>query len=258
MPTARRPATTTTVTSVLTVDDLEVAVTRKRIRRAYLGVHPPDARVTVSAPLRTSDRAVRALVREGRGWIDRHRRRILAEEERAARCATPRSRAMAGETWNILGHAHALEVTEASSDTTTAGITRDGRIVVRAPAAATESDRLAALERLLRRHLRAVAWPIMDSWAGRLGVEPRFLGIRRMRTQWGSCVPARSRVWLSLELVSRRVELLEYVIVHELLHFLELSHGARFEALMDEHLPHWRRLRDELDGREVRAVQPAR
>jgi predicted metal-dependent hydrolase len=243
----------TTSTMLLTVDDLEVEVTRKRIRRAYLGVHPPDARVTVSAPLRTSDRAVRALVRDGRGWIDRHRRRILAEEERAARSATPRLRALTGETWTVRGRAHDLEVVEGSASQavprTTARITQDGRIVLHVHAGATESERLAALERLLRRHLRAVAWPMMDGWAGRLGVEPRFLGIRRMRTQWGSCVPARARVWLSLELVTRRDELIEYVIVHELLHFHELSHGARFEALMDEQLPHWRSLRDELDGR---------
>lgn len=251
----------TTPTSVLlTVDDLEVEVTRKRIRRAYLGVHPPDARVTVSAPLRTSDRAVRALVRDGRDWIDRHRGRILAEEERAARSTIPRLRAVTGETWTVRGRAHGLEVVEGSAaqptSRTTARITHDGRIVLHARSGATESERLAALERLLRRHLRAVAWPIMDSWAGRLGVEPRFLGIRRMRTQWGSCVPARARVWLSLELVSRRVELIEYVIVHELLHFLELSHGARFEALMDEQLPHWRSLRGELDGRPAADPRP--
>lgn len=256
MPTARRSAATTTLTSVLTVDDLEVEVTRKRIRRAYLGVHPPDARVTVSAPLRTSDRAVRTLVREGRGWIDRHRRRILADEERAARSATPRLRGVAGEMLAVCGQPHQLETIEGPAETTTARITHDGRIVLHARSGATESERLAALERLLRRHLRAVAWPIMDSWAGRLEVEPRFLGIRRMRTQWGSCVPGRARVWLSLELVSRRIELIEYVIVHELLHFLELSHGARFEALMDTHLPHWHDLRDELDGRPAADPRP--
>lgn len=33
---------------------------------------------------------------------------------------------------------------------------------------------------------------------------------------------------------------LEYIVVHELAHLLEKSHGDRFIALMDKHLPQWR------------------
>ena len=235
--------------STLVIDGLEVTLTRKRIRRAYLGVHPPDARVTVSAPLRASDRAVRALVRDGWDWIERHRQRILAEEQQGARASRPRLRARTGETWTLFGTDHVLEVHEGARRAL-AQQRPDGRIELQVPGAAQEHERLAALERLQRRALREVAWPIIDRWADRLRVEPTFLGVRRMRTQWGSCVPSRGRIWLSLELVTRRTGLVEYVVVHELLHFFELSHGPRFEDLMDTHLPHWRELRDELDGRE--------
>jgi predicted metal-dependent hydrolase len=237
--------------STLVIDGLEITVTRKRIRRAYLGVHPPDARVTVSAPLRASDRAVRALVRDGWSWIARHRQRILDEEARTTRSPLPRLRGLDGERWPLLGTDHVLEIVELDDATGRydARIRGAGRIVMRVPRPDEEHRRLAALERLQRRSLREAAWPMIDTWAGRLGVEPRFLGIRRMRTQWGSCVPSRGRIWLSLELVTRRAALVEYVVVHELLHFLELSHGARFEALMDTHLPDWPALRDELDGR---------
>jgi len=245
---ANAPRGTVTVATLL-IDGLEVTVTRKRIRRAYLGVHPPDAHVTVSAPLRASDRAVRALVRDGWDWIARHRQRILAEEQQAASGSRPRLRARAGETWTLLGTEHVLEVHEGAARSR-AQVAAGRRIVLRVPHAAEEHERLAALDRLQRRQLRDTAWPMIDLWAGRLGVEPSFLGIRRMRTQWGSCVPARGRIWLSLELVTRRTELIEYVVVHELLHFFELSHGPRFEALMGTHLPQWRDLRDELDGRE--------
>jgi predicted metal-dependent hydrolase len=235
--------------TTLVVDGLEVTLTRKRIRRAYLGVHPPDAHVTVSAPLRASDRAVRRLVRDGWEWISRHRQRILEEERRAARPARPRPRARTGESWPILGTEHVLEVDEGAGRIR-AHRDAHGRIRLRVPDGTQEHERLAALERLQRRALRDAAWPVIDRWASELQIEPTFLGIRRMRTQWGSCVPSQGRIWLSLELVTRRPELVEYVIVHELLHFFELSHGPRFEALMDTHLPVWRRLRDELDGRD--------
>jgi predicted metal-dependent hydrolase len=219
-------------------------------------VHPPDARVTVSAPLRASDRAVRALVRDGWDWIARHRQRILAEEHASALTSRPRLRALTGETWRLLGADHHLEVHE-DALRPSARVSADGRIVLRVPPAAEEHVRLAALERLQHRHLRDAAWPMIDTWAARLGVEPHFLGVRRMRTQWGSCIPSRGRIWLSLELVTRRPELIEYVVVHELLHFHELSHGPRFEELMDRALPHWRELRVELDGRGADAPPPA-
>jgi predicted metal-dependent hydrolase len=232
----------------IVVDELLVTVTRKRIRRAYLGVHPPDGRVTVSAPLRTSDRAIRTLVRDGRDWIERHRARILAEEARTARAPRPRLRAVEGETWPVLGRPHRLTVREGGARPL-ARLAEDGLILLHLPDVDDERARLAAMERLLRRHLRAVAAPIIADWADRIGVRPSFLGIRRMRTQWGSCIPSRGRIWLSLELVTRPVALIEYVAVHELLHFCELSHGLRFERLMDLHVPDWRQRRDALDAR---------
>ena len=46
----------------------------------------------------------------------------------------------------------------------------------------------------------------------------------------------------------RHPALLEYVIVHEAVHLAEGSHGPRFRALMDLHLPDWRGRRTQLDA----------
>ena len=40
---------------------------------------------------------------------------------------------------------------------------------------------------------------------------------------------------------------LEYVVVHEMMHLLERHHNKRFQGLLDQHLPNWRALRDELN-----------
>jgi predicted metal-dependent hydrolase len=53
---------------------------------------------------------------------------------------------------------------------------------------------------------------------------------------------------MNLELVKKPPRRLEYVLVHEMVHLLEPRHGERFVRLMDEHLPHWRHLRDELNA----------
>ena len=66
------------------------------------------------------------------------------------------------------------------------------------------------------------------------------LGVRRMKTRWGSCNPATGRILLNLELAKTPVQCIEYVFVHELAHLRERQHDAKFIRLLDQHLPTWR------------------
>ncbi len=81
-----------------------------------------------------------------------------------------------------------------------------------------------------------------------MGVAMPDIAIRRMKTRWGTCNTAAKRVTLNLELARRDPALLEYVIVHELAHLIERGHNARFYAVMDTHLPDWKRRRKALNG----------
>jgi len=230
------------------VAGLDVTVVRRRIRGLYLGVRPPDASVVVSAPLRTSDRTVRRAVLDGMAWIERHRARILEEEQRAP---TPRPwlpSATDGATWWHLGDPYRLEVRDTAAARIAVRVATDeGRIVLAAAPTHPPAARMAALEAWQRRALRAAASELIAVWSQRLEVSAEFLGIRRMRTQWGSCVPSRRRIWLNLELVTRPLPLVEYVVVHELAHLIEASHGPRFRAVLDAHLPDWQDRRDRLE-----------
>ena len=69
-----------------------------------------------------------------------------------------------------------------------------------------------------------------------------------MKTKWGTCSVAARRIWLNLELAKKPVQCLEYIIVHELVHLVEPHHGDRFIAIMNEYLPAWRSLRQELNS----------
>jgi len=235
-------------TGVIHVDDLEVEVTVRRVTRMNLGVHPPDGRVRLSVPARTSDRAVRRFLRESRAWIEHHRARIAAEEAEAALRPVPRPRrGMNGEVWRRFDDPLRLEVAPTGGRPRVT-VVPDGRLVVEVADPLDRPAVLAALDRWERRELRAAAAPMLTSWCAQLGVEHEFLGLRRMTTRWGTCVPSRRRIWLNVALVSRPTALLEYVVVHEAVHLLEGSHGPRFRDLMDTHLPDWRERRARLDS----------
>ena len=61
-----------TQTSVLTLSDLNVEVERKRVKTLRIVVYPGDAQVRVSAPMRSTDAAVRAFVELKLDWIRKH------------------------------------------------------------------------------------------------------------------------------------------------------------------------------------------
>jgi predicted metal-dependent hydrolase len=124
----------------------------------------------------------------------------------------------------------------------------DAVIELRVAPGADLAQRIAVMDRFQRRALRAAAVPLLDRWGAELEVATTFLGLRRMRSQWGSCVPELGRIWLNVELIARAPASLEYVVVHELTHLLEPSHGPRFKAIMDRHLPDWRARRAVLDA----------
>ena len=91
-----------------------------------------------------------------------------------------------------------------------------------------------------RQQLNCVIPDLLAAWEPRLGVRTAQFRVRKMRTRWGSCNIRAKRIWINLALACLPHDLLEYVVVHELLHLLEPSHNPRFYKLMQGALPEWK------------------
>lgn len=89
--------------------------------------------------------------------------------------------------------------------------------------------------------------PLIARWERRLGVNVSRYFLQRMKTRWGSCDHEAGTIRLNTELVKKPKDLLEYVIVHEMAHLLEPTHGPGFVALLDAYWPSWRDARAELN-----------
>ncbi|MDP4008397.1 MAG: M48 family metallopeptidase [Candidatus Peregrinibacteria bacterium] len=48
-------------------------------------------------------------------------------------------------------------------------------------------------------------------------------------------------MWLNLELAKKLESCIEYVILHELLHFIEEKHSEKFTALLNKYMPKWKK-----------------
>ena len=88
---------------------------------------------------------------------------------------------------------------------------------------------------------------LIQKWEAKLKVKVTGYFLQRMKTKWGSCNHRVGHIRLNTELVKKPKDLLEYVVVHEMVHLLEHTHSERFVSLLQEHYPTWREARAELN-----------
>jgi predicted metal-dependent hydrolase len=87
----------------------------------------------------------------------------------------------------------------------------------------------------------------MRKWEPKLRVKVQGYFLQRMKTKWGSCNHRAGHIRLNTELIKKPRDLLEYVLVHEMLHLIESTHSERFISLLNRHYPGWREARAELN-----------
>lgn len=68
------------------------------------------------------------------------------------------------------------------------------------------------------------------------------LKLFRMRRAWGRCYYTKKLITINLHLVKAPVECFEYIVLHELCHFVVQSHSKAFYALLSDILPDWKDL----------------
>ena len=72
------------------------------------------------------------------------------------------------------------------------------------------------------------------------------LKIRKMTTRWGVNNRRDNSVTLNIELIRMDVKYLDYVIVHELSHFIHFDHSKAFWDLVSKYCPNYKQLRKEM------------
>ncbi|MGL6293230.1 M48 family metallopeptidase [Eubacterium aggregans] len=72
------------------------------------------------------------------------------------------------------------------------------------------------------------------------GVAYPTLRIKTMKSRWGSCISGKGVITLNTRLLTKPMAAVEYVVVHELAHFLVQNHQADFYAVVAQVLPDYK------------------
>lgn len=227
------------MTETIQIGEIAVSVTRKDIKNVHLSVHPPNGRVTLVTPMETRPEVARAYAVSKLGWIRNQQAKLRGQARETPREFIER------ESHSLWGRRYLLSVKEEEAKPS---IRLDHRRIVLTIRPGTSHPQREAVVHDWHKSLLHAAIPkLIQKWEPKLGVKVSSYYLQRMKTKWGSCNHCARNIRLNTELVKKPKDLLEYVVVHEMIHLIAPTHSEQFLSLMTKHYPAWREARAELN-----------
>lgn len=223
------------------VGEFEVEIERKKIKNMHLSVYPPEGRVHLSVPGHLSDWDISTFLFSKLGWIRKQFKEIGAQPRQSER------EFVTGESHYLFGNRYLLQIIPDMHPgiklTTSFMELHESKKQTRAERASMlftfyKNELSAELDKLMTRWVPEIC-PLLD------GIEWEIDMVLR---KWGQCYQAQKRVVYSLLLARVPRRCIEYVVVHELVHFHVREHDDKFTTLLDTYLPDWKARKQELDN----------
>lgn len=186
-----------------------------------------EAQVVVRAPLRMPKREIDGFLTQKRHWIEE---KLTLMQKRAAlhKPAEPAS----GEEFLLLGHKLMLAVSDRANE-----IEAVGETLAFPKAWLPDADR--HLRQWYCHQAAAVITERLKHWCDRTGIRNTSVHLSDARKRWGSC-SSRGSLNFSWRLVMAPMEVIDYIIVHELAHIEHMNHSKAFWARVGEIMPDYR------------------
>jgi predicted metal-dependent hydrolase len=218
------------------MDDIRIEKIVRSRRRTIALVITSDAQLIVRAPLRASAAMIDELVREKQGWI----RKTIAKIKQRPQAMVHHYEE--GEVFFFLGREYPLHIVD------------DGR------AAIERTDRLCVSRSLqpdIRHRLKR--WYVQEAeneirarcmwFSMTTGYTPASVRVSDARQRWGSCT-STGGLNFSWRLIQAPLEIVDYVIVHELVHLKQPDHSKKFWNKVREIMPDYEKRRKWLRDNE--------
>ena len=217
-----------------------VKVSQKKMKQVRLKVFPSEE-IRLSVPLDTPEKWIEDYLRDKTPWIEEKldlfvQTKAIEKEEHFS----------SGTSTRILGRQLMVQVVQSNKKQV---IDEDG--ILKVLTFETDQQRIDSQvnnwwQQSSRRYFQEVVeqlYPII----GKHGIEKPKVCVKKMSTLWGSCSRKNATVNLNFYLYKASAPCVEYVILHELIHFLYPHHNKDFYDLLTVHMPDWQERKKQLD-----------
>jgi predicted metal-dependent hydrolase len=201
----------------------------RRSRRRTIGFYVDDTGLRVTAPRWVTLADIDSALADKERWI---LRKLVEWREHAQRRERLTVRWEDGGTVAFLGRTLTMRLEASPRRVVLEGDT----LRVSLPPQADPEQLRAVVQVWLQGQAREVFAQRLPIYSARLGQAPTGWRLSSARTRWGSCAPDGS-IRLNWRLVHFPIEIVDYVVAHELAHLREMNHGPRFWATVQALLP---------------------
>jgi len=201
-----------------------------RSRRKTIAIHVlASGEVEVRAPLRCAVADIQSFVIRQSDWIRKKQASIGPQAPALEFCS--------GERLHLLGAELEIQLTFHNKRVC---LHDQDKLYLYAKLEDSAQDRLDTVKRWLTRQAEKVLEERLHQVVQRCDFvsEVKPLKLRWMKRRWGSC-SSRGQIMLNIDLVRYPVELVDYVIAHELCHLVHFNHSAAFYQLLASIFPDW-------------------
>lgn len=189
----------------------------------------PDAKLIVRAPLFTSNRTINRIIIQKKSWIIKKQK-----EAKNKRLKLSRKKYVDGERFPLMGNDYPLHIL----DQLEVPLKFQGSQFLIKQTMVRAAEKIFVnwyKKQAIRIFYSRVSW-----YAPIAGVRPDSIKLSNARKRWGSC-SARGNIRLNWRLVMAPKEIIDYVIVHELIHIRERNHSKKFWEEVKKILPEFKR-----------------
>ena len=209
----------------------EYKLTRSKRKTLAISIKP-DCSIEVKAPLKTSNKEIERFIHTHNTWIEKNLQimRTRKEERDALRIDYGTQVCFFGKRIPIV----AADIKKAKLD--------DNCVLM--PKNLDEDSIKKLLIVLYKTTAKDYIASELPQISRQIGVSPSKLTITSARTNWGSCTA--DRLHFSWHLIMAEKEVIDYVIIHELVHIIHHNHSDKFWREVSKHCPQWKTLRARL------------
>lgn len=213
--------------------ELNYEIRRSSRRKKLTITVERDRSVVVHAPANVSEETIRQLVDRRRPWLFE---KLHHQQKYQPLPHPPGKELVNGEAVLYLGRSYRIELVDDEGDETRFA----GKFLIPRSHA---RQRRQVLRQWYVERAREKILPRVRSHAHGLGVTFERANINDSRYRWGSCTPGNN-LNFNWRLIKAPMFVIDYVIVHELVHLMEANHTPRFWNIVSAQLPAMDRARD--------------
>ncbi|MDP8213254.1 MAG: SprT family zinc-dependent metalloprotease [Candidatus Zapsychrus exili] len=227
----------TTNRSIVTKDGEILFVFKKSFRKAIAISVDENSKVTVYAPKHSSDKSIFDFIRQKQAWI------VHKQQDALKNKASVNSRKFEdGEKFLFLGKSFKLEVIEKEIKRTKMEF--DGiHLKLFIPIGVVLAEKNKFIKEKLIKWYRLQADEILGGrlfyYSRIIGIEPKKISVRTQKRLWGNCDYNKQSINLNWHIILSPINVVDYVVVHELCHLLVPNHSKRFWNKVEKVLPNF-------------------